>query len=82
LRESEKSLNQDSWDVVLRIISWGRPGLPCRTSVKVSNSQIIDTSLGKPKAFQVEEDKILAEVTLSTIYRRMPLIWKGVEEGS
>jgi hypothetical protein len=37
--------------------------------------------LGKPKAFQVEEDKILAEVTLSTIYRRMPLIWKGVEEG-
>jgi hypothetical protein len=38
--------------------------------------------LGKPKAFQVEEDKILAEVTLSTIYRRMPLIWKGVEEGS
>jgi hypothetical protein len=30
--------------------------------------------LGKPKAFQVEEDKILAEVTLSTIYRRIPLI--------
>jgi hypothetical protein len=26
-----------------------------------------DTSLGKPKSFQVEEDKILAEVTLSTI---------------
>jgi hypothetical protein len=38
--------------------------------------------LGKPKYFQVKEDKILAEVTLSTIYRRMPLIWKGVEEGS
>jgi hypothetical protein len=38
--------------------------------------------LGKPKSFQVEEDKILAEVTFSTIYRRIPLIWKGVEEGS
>jgi hypothetical protein len=38
--------------------------------------------LGKPKAFQVKEDKILAEATLSTIYQRMPLIWKGVEEGS
>jgi hypothetical protein len=59
----------------------GEARLPCRTSVKVNNSQIADTSLGKPKAFQVEEDKILAEVTLSTIYRRMPLIWKGVEEG-
>jgi hypothetical protein len=38
--------------------------------------------LGKPKDFQVEENKILGEVTLSTIYRRIPLIWKGVEEGS
>jgi hypothetical protein len=38
--------------------------------------------LGKPKTFQVEEDKILAEDPLSTIYQRMPLIWKGVEEGS
>jgi hypothetical protein len=37
--------------------------------------------LGKPKAFQVEEDKIIAEVTLSTIYQIFPLIWKGVEEG-
>jgi hypothetical protein len=50
--------------------------------LKVRNSQIDDTILGKPKAFQVEEDKILAEVTLYTIHRRMPLIWKGVEEGS
>jgi hypothetical protein len=25
---------------------------------------------------------MLAEVTFSTIYRRIPLIWKGVEEGS
>jgi len=38
--------------------------------------------MGKPKSFQFEEDTILAEVTLSTIYRRMPLIWKGVEEAS
>jgi hypothetical protein len=49
--------------------------------LKVIHSQIVETILGKPKAFQVEEDKILAEVTLSTIYRRIPLIWKGVEEG-
>jgi hypothetical protein len=38
--------------------------------------------LGKLKAFQFKEDKMLAKVTLSTIYRRIPLIWKGVEEGS
>jgi hypothetical protein len=38
--------------------------------------------LGKPKAFQVNKDKILAEVAFSTIYRRIPLIWKGVEKGS
>jgi hypothetical protein len=34
---------------------------------KFNNSKITDTSLGKPKAFHVEEDKILAEVTLCNI---------------
>jgi hypothetical protein len=40
------------------------------------------TQSWEKKTFQVEEDKILAKVTLSTIYQIMPLIWKGVEEGS
>jgi hypothetical protein len=49
---------------------------------KVNKSHINNTSLGKLKAFQVEEDKILPEVTLYTIYRRILLNWNGVEEGS
>jgi hypothetical protein len=48
--------------------------------LKVRNLRKIDTSLGKPKDFQVGEDKILAEVIFSMIYQRRPHIWKGVEE--
>jgi hypothetical protein len=37
--------------------------------------------LGKPKALQVEEDKVLAKVTFSMIYRIMSLTLKGIGGG-
>jgi hypothetical protein len=56
---------------------------------KSSNSPIADTSLGEPKPFQDEEEKIIAEDHSSTVHRKIPfkidssmtIIWKGVEEG-
>jgi hypothetical protein len=37
--------------------------------------------LGKPKSFQVEEDKVLLKVIFSMIYQIMSLTWKGIGGG-
>jgi hypothetical protein len=43
--------------------------------------RIVDLSLGKPKALQVEEDKFLAEVIVSVIYQIMYLTRKDIGRG-
>jgi hypothetical protein len=59
----------------------GGQGSHVRLLWNVNILRIVDIILEKPKAFQVEEDKVLMKVIISVIYQTMSLTGKDIGGG-